>query len=221
MTDFKLHPLALAFTAAAALLLSTGPALAGGNAADGHTHGAAHDTMHDAMMKNGMAADMHAHAAGHEHGDASANPVGEPGEAAQVNRTVRITMADTMRYRPARVAVKQGETIRFDVRNAGALKHELVLGTHQALIEHAEMMKKMPEMEHDDPQMVTVQPGDRGEIVWHFTQAGTIEFACLQPGHFEAGMKGAVAVQPAPGAKKKPARIPTATATGAAHDHAH
>ena len=33
-----------------------------------------------------------------------------------------------------------------------------------------------------------------GEIVWQFTKAGVVNFACLMPGHYEAGMKGAIQV---------------------------
>jgi len=56
------------------------------------------------------------------------------------------------------------------------------------------MMKKNPEMEHADANMVTVAPGKTGDIIWQFTKAGKVDFACLQPGHFDAGMKGLVAV---------------------------
>jgi len=56
-------------------------------------------------------------------------------------------------------------------------------------------MRRHPEMEHADANAVTIDPGQRGEIVWHFTHAGSVEFACLQPGHFEAGMRGAVQVR--------------------------
>ncbi|HEY0956224.1 MAG TPA: cupredoxin family protein, partial [Roseateles sp.] len=94
----------------------------------------------------------------------------------------------------ASIAVKQGETVRFIVKNSGQLKHEMVLGTVQELKEHYEVMKKHPEMEHADDNMVTVAPGQTGEIVWQFTQAGKIDFACLQPGHYDAGMKGAIQV---------------------------
>lgn len=55
-------------------------------------------------------------------------------------------------------------------------------------------MKKNPEMEHADANSVTVQPGKTGEIVWQFTQAGKVDFACLHPGHYDAGMKGQVRV---------------------------
>jgi uncharacterized cupredoxin-like copper-binding protein len=83
---------------------------------------------------------------------------------------------------------------RFVVKNSGQLKHELVLGSEKELKEYYELMKKHPEMEHDDPNMVTLAPGKTGEVIWRFTKAGKIDFACLQPGHYEAGMKGFVKV---------------------------
>jgi len=46
-----------------------------------------------------------------------------------------------------------------------------------------------------EPGMAHVKPGATGEIVWQFTQAGEFQFACLIPGHFEAGMFGKVVVQ--------------------------
>ena len=135
-----------------------------------------------------------AQAAGKHAGGHADAAIGEPGKAAQVTRTVHIDMTDTMRFTPARIDAKQGETIRFVVKNSGKLKHELVLGTEKELKEHYEVMKKFPEMEHDDPNMVTVAPGKTGQVIWRFTKAGSIDFACLQPGHYEAGMKGAVTV---------------------------
>ena len=131
------------------------------------------------------------HADGH-HGDSDA--IGQPGKAAKVTRTITVDMTDAMRFTPARVAAKQGETIKFVVKNSGKLKHEMVLGTEKELKEHYAAMKKNPEMEHADENMVTVQPGKSGEIIWQFTKAGNVNFACLQPGHYDAGMKGAVAV---------------------------
>ena len=76
----------------------------------------------------------------------------------------------------------------------GKVKHELVLGTEKELKEHYEVMKKFPEMEHADANLVTVAPGKTGAVIWRFTKAGKVDFACLQPGHYDAGMKGAVAV---------------------------
>lgn len=132
------------------------------------------------------------HAGGH--GDADA--IGQPGKTENISRTVTITMLDSMRYSPASISVKQGETIKFIVKNSGKIKHEMVLGTEKELKKHYELMKKTPEMEHADENMVTVPPGESGEIIWQFTKTGKIDFACLIPGHYDAGMKGSVKVQP-------------------------
>ena len=142
------------------------------------------------------------HAGGHGHAEDS---VGKAGVAAKVSRTVTVDMTDAMRFNPSSIDVKQGETIRLIVKNSGKVKHELVLGTEKELKEHYEVMKKHPEMEHEDPNMVTVAPGKTGEMIWQFTKAGKIDFACLQPGHYDAGMKGLVNVAGAKSAGKEPA----------------
>lgn len=120
---------------------------------------------------------------------------GQEGNPKKVSRTVQVDMADSMRFTPAELRVRKGETIRFVVHNRGQALHEMVLGTPAAIAEHAELMKKFPEMEHADANMAHVKPGKTGEIVWQFTRAGEFRFACLQPGHFEAGMVGRVIVK--------------------------
>ena len=139
------------------------------------------------------------HAGGHADSDA----IGEPGKAADAKRTVTVNMLDSMRFTPQSITVKQGETIKFIVKNSGKVKHEMVLGTEKELKEHYEVMKKNPEMEHADDNQITVQPGKSGEIIWRFTKAGKVNFACLQPGHYVAGMKGFVTVTGKNTASKK------------------
>ena len=95
-----------------------------------------------------------------------------------------------MRYTPSAITVRRGETIRFVLKGTDSLPHELVLGDAQSLKEHAELMRRHPDMEHDDPNAVKVAPGGTGDLIWKFTRAGTVEFACLMPGHYEAGMRG-------------------------------
>jgi uncharacterized cupredoxin-like copper-binding protein len=129
-----------------------------------------------------------------DHGHGHASALGQPGDPKKVTRTVEITMSDAMRFSPASVSVKRNETIRFVLSNVGKLKHEMVLGTAQELKEHAALMRKFPEMEHADPNQASVEPGKAGALVWQFTKAGTFDFACLQVGHYEAGMKGQVVV---------------------------
>lgn len=129
------------------------------------------------------------HAGGHHE-----SPIGKPGVATKVNRTISVDMADTMRYTPSEIKVKKGETIRFVVKNSGQVPHEMSLGTETELLAHLEEMKKFPGMEHDEPNKLTLDPGKQGEIIWQFTNAGPVNFACLMPGHYEAGMKGQVLV---------------------------
>ena len=133
------------------------------------------------------------HSGGHGHADEE-TAIGKPGVTTKVNRTIAVDMADTMRYTPSDIQVKRGETIRFVIKNSGQVKHELSLGTEKELLEHLEQMKKFPDMEHDEPSKVTLAPGKQGEIIWQFTQPGTVHFACLMPGHYEGGMKGVVKV---------------------------
>ena len=125
------------------------------------------------------------------HGDSPhATDVGRPGDRAKVSRTVQFQMNDSMRFTPQRIAVRQGETIRVVARNLGKLRHEFILGDATDLAAHAEAMKRHPGMTHDAPNMMTLEPGGTREIVWQFDSSGQVGFACLQPGHFEAGMKG-------------------------------
>ena len=120
--------------------------------------------------------------------------IGQAGDANAVTRTIKVAMRDQMRFSPSHITVKQGETIRFAVANTGTVKHELMLGTALEIKEHNALMKKNPEMEHDEPSQVSVPPGGSGEIIWTFTKAGKVDFACLMPGHYDAGMRGQILV---------------------------
>lgn len=120
---------------------------------------------------------------------------GRPGVAAKVDRTITLEMNDQMRFSPALITLKRGQTVRLQVVNRGKMLHELVLGTPEEIKKHWQAMQRHPGMHHDEPHMAHVQPGQRGEIIWQFTRAGEFQFACLLPGHFEAGMVGKVVVQ--------------------------
>ncbi len=127
--------------------------------------------------------------------DGHAAALGKPGVASKVSKTMNVDMNDTMRFTPATITVKRGETVKFIVKNSGKLKHEMVLGSIDELKKHAALMAKFPEMEHSEPNQVSVEPGKTGELIWQFSKAGTFDFACLQPGHFEAGMRGNIIVK--------------------------
>jgi len=137
------------------------------------------------------------HAGGHggsaPHGTEE-TAIGQPGQPASVRRTIAVEMHDSMRFTPEAIAVGQGETVRFVVRNTGQLTHEFSLGTQQELMAHDALMKRFPGMAHDEPGKVSVAPGQQGELIWQFTRAGAVDFACLYPGHYDAGMKGQVQV---------------------------
>lgn len=144
-------------------------------------------------------------AAAQAHGDHAASaPVavkkeqkawGIAGDRGAARRTVEIGMSDDMRFTPSRIDVRRGETLRLVLRNRGAVLHELVIGTPEELEEHAALMLKFPGMEHDEPDMAHVKPGQTGEIVWTFNRAGEFDFACLIAGHFQAGMRGKIVVR--------------------------
>ncbi len=119
---------------------------------------------------------------------------GKAGDPKKVTRTVTFHMTDKMRFDPAQITVNQGDTIRIIAKNGGKIMHEMVIGTMKDLKEHAEQMKKFPNMEHDEPYMAHVAPGKSEDIIWQFTKAGDFDFACLIAGHFDAGMVGKIKV---------------------------
>lgn len=119
---------------------------------------------------------------------------GIAGDPKRAMRVIRISMSDRMRFTPASITVKLGETVKFIVTNRGQIMHEMVIGTMKHLTEHADLMKMNPDMEHEEPHMAHVKPGTTEEIVWTFNKPGVFNFACLIPGHFEAGMLGKINV---------------------------
>ena len=119
---------------------------------------------------------------------------GIAGDAKDVVRTIDIQMEDNMRFTPDRLEVQRGQTVRFRLVNTGKVLHEMVLGTAPVLAEHAALMKRFPNMEHDEPYMAHVPAGKAGEIVWTFNRSGAFDFACLIAGHYEAGMVGKIVV---------------------------
>jgi uncharacterized cupredoxin-like copper-binding protein len=153
-------------------------------------------------------------AAEHAHGldasSAEAHPVGKAVSDARAARTIDIDMVDSMRFTPQRIVVREGETIRFRVRNSGKLRHEFVFGAPEELEAHAKMMRDSgtdhahmhgasAAHTHADPahhpNALEVAPGETGTLEWRFTRAGSYRFACLVAGHYEAGMTGEIIVE--------------------------
>ncbi len=147
-----------------------------------------------AMASGGLA---HAHGADGHAAAVDEKTYGRPGASGPA-RLVVVKMKEgdgTMLFEPSRIEVRTGEQISFRLENVGALDHEFLLGTPEEIDEHAEMMKKMPDMKHDDANGKTLKPKTRTELVWHFTKSGEFDFACLIPGHREAGMTGKIVVK--------------------------
>ena len=123
---------------------------------------------------------------------------GEPGDPGKPSREIVVRMNEAdgrMLFEPARIEIRTGEQIKFRLENVGVLEHEFLLGTQHEIEEHADMMKAMPDMQHDDPNAKRLQPKTTGDLYWRFTKQGEFDFACLIPGHREAGMTGRIVVK--------------------------
>lgn len=140
---------------------------------------------------------------------------GEPAPAAKASRTVEVVLKD-IAFEPGNLQVKAGETVRFVLINEGNLPHEFNLGDKAM---HAQHQKEMIAMQgklftagmshegmghgqmdhgahgHDAGNTVLLQPGQRAELTWTFRQSAPIEFACNVPGHYQAGMVGALTIE--------------------------
>lgn len=136
------------------------------------------------------------HAGGVRYPDAVQTAFGRAADPKKAKRTIEVDMTDDMRFKPAEITVKRGEIVRFVPKNKGKVMHEMVLGRMADLKQHAELMRKFPDMEHDEAYIAHVAPGKTGEIGWQFTKSGSFHYGCLIPGHFEAGMVGRVIVAP-------------------------
>jgi len=149
-----------------------------------------HSSGHDSHGGHAMEAQHDSHE--HESKEAQAGRAGNPD---QVNRTVAVSMDDTMRFTPSNLDFQAGETVRLKIVNNGRIRHEMVIGSVDELQEHARMMRGNPGMQHADANMISLAPGESTDLVWQFGDAGNFDFACLIPGHLEAGMTGKIRVQ--------------------------
>ena len=121
---------------------------------------------------------------------------GIAGHPKRLDRTVIVELRDEKRFSPNALRVKQGDTIRFVLRNTDRVRHEWALGTEASLQQQAQARRAaqaaLPEAVH----MLHVDPGQTEEVVWQFNRAGSFRFASLAPGQMEAGMVGTVTVDP-------------------------
>ncbi len=154
---------------------------------------------------------------GHHHGG-DMRMAGVPGHADEATRSIEIAMHDNY-YEPETIDAKAGETILFVITNHGSVVHEFNIGTAAMHTAHQEEMAMMVDhgvieidrinhdmmdkdmggghvMSHDDPNSALLAPGESAEVIWKFTEARPLEFACNIPGHYESGMMGDITVTP-------------------------
>ena len=136
--------------------------------------------------------------------------IGSKGKESEVSRVIKVVMYDNY-YKPSSFQIKAGETIKFEVENAGMLVHEFNIANkmmhkkHQPemlkMVENEilladsidkKKMKKMAKMDkamgHSHSNSVLLEPKQKGEIIWKFDNAVNIEVACNVPGHYQVGM---------------------------------
>ena len=124
---------------------------------------------------------------------------GEPADAAEADRVIEIDANDNLTFDASETTVSAGETITFRITNTGNIAHDFTLGDQETQDEHeaemTEMMENGETMSHDDPNAVVLAAGETKELTWHFSEAGTVLIGCHQPGHYAAGMTGAVTIE--------------------------
>tara|TARA_Y100000591_G_scaffold165116_1_gene142490 strand:- start:1494 stop:1931 length:438 start_codon:yes stop_codon:yes gene_type:complete len=136
--------------------------------------------------------------------------IGSKGKENEVSRVIKVVMYDNY-FEPSSFQIKTGETIKFEVENAGMLVHEFNIANKMMHMMHQPEMRKMFEngillpfsidkekmkkmakidksMGHSHSNSVLLEPKQKGEIVWKFDNAVDIEVACNVPGHYQAGM---------------------------------
>ena len=129
----------------------------------------------------------------HTHSEQSKSTVGQPVESDKATKIINVKLLDAMKFKFSPVLdVDVGDIVQFVVVNTGQVRHEFSIGDVAEQKAHVEMMKKMPDMVHEDGNTITVDPGETKEITWHFLGSGRVVFACNIPGHFEAGMHESV-----------------------------
>lgn len=123
---------------------------------------------------------------------------GLKGEQTAASRIIQIVMRETddgqMLFEPADMTFDKDETVVLSFKNTGANKHEFVMDTEEKIQEHKIEMEEGEVMDHIDDNVVVLEPGETGEIVWTFAKSGSFSFACLVPGHYDAGMHGKMTV---------------------------
>lgn len=148
----------------------------------------------EAHAANGLGKQPHSKA--YDHPDHQ--PIGKPGDKALISQSIPVSTIETatgaMLFDPDVINIEHGSVVRFVIKNTGVLDHEFFLGSFEEIEEHRQWMRAHPDMPHDDPNAVKIPSGQTAEMVWEFSNITNLEFACLLPGHREAGMWGVLLV---------------------------
>ena len=136
--------------------------------------------------------------------------IGSKGNENDISRVIKVIMYDNY-YEPSSFQINAGETIKFEVENAGELVHEFNIANKMMHMKHQPEMEKMVDNEilfadsidknkmkkmakidksmgHSHSNSVLLEPKQKGNIIWRFDNAVNIEVACNVPGHYQAGM---------------------------------
>lgn len=120
---------------------------------------------------------------------------GEPADPSSADRVVQVSLLDTLRFDPASIHVKLGETISFQLTNTGQMAHEFVLGDAAEQDHHQAQMSGMDgSVMADEANAVLLDPAAGSSLTWTFTEPGTVLFACHVADHYAAGMVGTILV---------------------------
>ena|SRR5688500_8818917 len=110
--------------------------------------------------------------------------------AVPAERTVELTVHHS-RFSLDELQVERGQRVRFIVRNADPIDHELIVGDISTQSRH----EKGTEPAHATrPGEVSVPLFETAETTYTFRRAGTYWFGCHLPGHWAYGMKGRIVV---------------------------
>ncbi len=131
---------------------------------------------------------------GHEQSSESTFWFGHPGDAVNATRTIKLLATD-IQFAPAQITVATGETVKFEVSNGGQLEHEFILGSVAEQVEHDKEMAAMAGMKMAHVNGMSVAPGRTATLIWTFTKAGSLQYACHVPGHYIAGMVGQLTIK--------------------------
>ncbi len=112
--------------------------------------------------------------------------------ASAATRTIKLTANDQLRFQPATLSVKRGETVAFTVTNTGKLAHEFVIGDQAFQDRHEMEMAGRTMPMADDADGIGLPAGATKTLTYTFARAGTLQFACHTTGHYQSGMKGTI-----------------------------